>query len=332
MKGICPNCEKETTLELVHRKETIMVSGEPIEVEIDLLKCSICGEEFEDPKTKIDSLDKAYREYRRRHGMLNPEEIREFRRQYGLTQGEMSKLLGWGGATLSRYENGALQDGTHEKALRLAMDPRNLLTLIMETPDAISPEKRDRLIKELQEAEDEAYSWSRIYEERFGKYDADIMSGFKKFDLEKLYNSILYFCNGGVLKTVLNKLLFYADFLHFKEYTISITGAKYAHVPFGPAPDNYAHYFAALVDDKMLTIDEIPYDTNVTGEKYTARMSPDLSIFSETELKLLSTVKEHFKNITATAITHISHNEMGYKKTTNGELISYQYAEDINLK
>ena len=227
MKGICPNCEKETNLESVRKKETVMVSGEPIVVEACLLKCLDCGEEFEDPENKSDSLDKAFHEYRRLHGMLNPEDIREFRKRYGLTQGEMSRLLGWGGATLSRYENGALQDGTHEKALRLAMEPRNLLALIEGAPDAMSLEKGKRLIAELKTQEEEEYSLNRVYEEHFGRYDADIMSGYKKLDLAKLYNAILFFCKDGVFKTVLNKLLFYADFLHFKEYSVSITGARY---------------------------------------------------------------------------------------------------------
>lgn len=154
-KDICPNCVKERELELVHTTEAIEVRGEPIEVEVEYYKCLTCGEEFEDPRSDDDPLDKAYRKYRRLHGMTQPEEIRSFRKMYGLTQQELSKLLGWGGATLSRYENGALQDGTHETALRLAMEPSNLLRLITDKPEALEEGKRSRLIKELGEAEEE---------------------------------------------------------------------------------------------------------------------------------------------------------------------------------
>src|SRR4030043_1288333 len=153
MKGICPNCEKETELELIQKVEDIKVRGEVIKVEVKYYKCKNCGEEFEDPRSDEDPLDKAYREYRRRHGMMQPEEILESRKKYGLTQNEMNRLLGWGGATLSRYENGALQDETHEKALRLAIEPRNLLKLIEGTPNVLPEEKRDRLIKKLRAAE-----------------------------------------------------------------------------------------------------------------------------------------------------------------------------------
>jgi putative zinc finger/helix-turn-helix YgiT family protein len=170
MKGICPNCEKETELEFIRSTESLEVRGEKIEVETRRYRCLDCGEEFEDPRSGDDPLDKAYKEYRRRHKMTTPEEIRSLRKRYGLTQSEMSKILGWGAVTLSRYENGALQDEAHEKTFRLVMEPLNLLRLIEETPDSLPQEKRDRLIEDLRSAEQAAYSFSRIYEERFGRY------------------------------------------------------------------------------------------------------------------------------------------------------------------
>jgi putative zinc finger/helix-turn-helix YgiT family protein len=331
MKGICPNCEKETELELVHRVEDIKVRGEAIKVEVKYYKCKNCGEEFEDPHSDEDPLDKAYREYRRRHGMMQPEEVRDFRKRFGLTQNEMSRLLGWGGATLSRYENGALQDETHEKALRLAVAPRNLLKLIEEAPDALSKEKRNRLISELRAAEEETCSLEMIYEERFGKYEADELSGYRRLDLAKLFNAILYFCKGGVLKTKLNKLLFYADFKHFRDYTVSITGAQYAHIPFGPAPDKYALYFATLLENGAIDVKEYVYSDEVVGEEFTSAKEPDLSLFSDSELKILATVKEHFKNYNVKKITDFSHDEKGYKETAPGDVISYEYANELKL-
>lgn len=118
MKDICPNCEKETELELVHSKEVVEVRGEPIEVDAEFFKCTECEADFENTRGP-DSLALAYREYRHRHDMLQPEQIRDWRKQYGLTQKELGQLLGWGGVTLSRYENGALQVEAHEKILRL---------------------------------------------------------------------------------------------------------------------------------------------------------------------------------------------------------------------
>jgi putative zinc finger/helix-turn-helix YgiT family protein len=331
MKGICPNCEKETELELIQKVEDIKVRGEAIKVEVKYYKCKNCGEEFEDPHSDEDPLDKAYREYRRRHGMMQPEEVRDFRKKFGLTQNEMSRLLGWGGATLSRYENGALQDETHEKALRLAMDPRNLLKLIEETSDAFPKEKRDRLINELKAVEEETYSLERVYEERFGKYEATELSGYRRLDLTKLFNAILYFCKGGVFKTKLNKLLFYADFKHFKDYTVSVTGARYAHIPFGPAPEKYSLYLATLLENGVIGVKEYEFSEQVIGEEFISVEEPDLSLFSDSELKILSTVKEYFKDFNAKRITDFSHDEKAYKETAPGDIISYEYADELKL-
>jgi putative zinc finger/helix-turn-helix YgiT family protein len=331
MKDICPACEKETDLELIRTRETIKVHGEPIEVDVEYYKCLSCGEQFEDPGAEKDPLAEAYREYRRRHGMVQPEEIRTFRKRYGLTQQELSTLLGWGGATLSRYENGALQDETHEKMIRLVMEPGNLKTIIERASQALTDEKRIRLIKELQAEEEEAFSFERIYEERFGNYELDEYSGYRKLDLAKLFNAILFFCKEGVLKTKLNKLLFYADFKHFKDYSVSITGARYARVPFGPAPDKFAHYFATLADSDQIHVEEVAFTEEIVGEKFMADKNPDLSLFSDSELKVMLQVKEFFAGYNAKQITDFSHEEKGFRETLNGKLISYVFAEDLKI-
>jgi len=331
MKGICPKCEKETDIELVRKIEEIKVRGESIEVETEFYKCLVCGEEFEDPRSDDDPLDKAYREYRRRHGMVQPEEIRQLRKRYGFTQSEMSSLLGWGGATLSRYENGALQDEAHGKILHLITEPRNLLNLIEQSPDAIPEYKKENIIKQLKIAEEESYSIESILEERLGVYEPDELSGYMRLNLAKLFNAVLFFCEEGTLKTVLNKLLFYADFKHFKEYTVSITGARYARIPFGPAPDNYDYYFATLKGYGELSVEEIEYGDAVTGEKFVSERKPDLTLFSDTELKIIAEVKIHFKGFTAKRISDFSHNERGYKETSNGNIISYKYADSLQI-
>lgn len=332
MKGVCPNCEKETNLALIHTKESIMVRGESIAVEAEYFRCKACGGEFENTRSNVDSLDIAYREYRRLHEMLQPEEIRELRKSYGLTQGELSKLLGWGGATLSRYENGALQDDAHEKTLRLVRDnPRNLLELIEKTPLALSVEKKAHLTKELTDAEDQAYSFERIYEERFGRYEPNELSGYRALDLMKLFSMILFFCKEATYKTKLNKMIFYADFKHFKEYTVSISGTRYARIPLGPVPDKYGYYLATLTEQGQLELEEVPFPNGTIGEKLVSKEKADLSLFSESELEVLVAIKKHFKDFKAGEMVEFSHKERGYKETPNGAYISYIYAKDLQI-
>ncbi|MHB8789969.1 MAG: type II TA system antitoxin MqsA family protein [Desulfobulbaceae bacterium] len=329
MIGICPNCEKEANISTVTKVETIVIRGEAIEVEAHYFQCAECGAEFENTRGP-DALEEAYRQYRLRHEMLQPEDIRAWRNSYGITQKELSALLGWGGATLSRYENGALQDESHEKMLRMAMEPHNLLQLIKETPQAFIPEKRERLLRLLEEAEAETISINRLFEDRLGNYPPDEFSGYLKLNLAKLHNAILFFCKGGQLKTKLNKLLFYADFKHFKENAVSITGARYAHLQHGPVPDNYEFFFATLTHSGQIEVDEVQV-FQYFGENFVSTVEPDLSMFEPSELKALAEVKELFNAFTASRIREFSHAERGYKETPNHSLISYSFADALQI-
>jgi len=329
MKDICPNCEKETKLELVRTKEVVEVRGEPIEVDTEFFKCKECGVDFESTRGP-DSLTLAYQEYRHRHEMLQPQQIRDWRKQYGLTQNELSQILGWGGVTLSRYENGALHSEAHEKILRLSMEPHNLITLIEETPDALPEDKRDRLLGELHAADAEACSFERLFEERFGQYAPDEFSGYRKLDSQKLFNTILFFSVGGQLKTKLNKLLFYADFKHFKEYSVSITGARYVHLQYGPVPDDYDYYFAELLREHYLDVEEEILG-NYTGFKCVARVEPDLGTFDQSERDVLEQVISYFRKFGSAEIMKFSHEEVAYASTMEGETISYRYAENLKI-
>jgi hypothetical protein len=57
--------------------------------------------------------------------------------------------LGWGAVTLSRYENGALQDEAHDKTLHLAMLPENLIRLLEAAPTLFTAERQYELIQSL---------------------------------------------------------------------------------------------------------------------------------------------------------------------------------------
>ncbi|MEW6657661.1 MAG: type II TA system antitoxin MqsA family protein [Thermodesulfobacteriota bacterium] len=331
-KEICWNCGKETDLEHIENYENISVRGEGISVLIKYYKCHECGGEYEDPKSSYDPLALAYKEYRERHSMIHPNEIRTLRQRYGLTQKDMSKLLGWGEVTLCRYENGALQENSHDTTLRLIKDdPHVLLNLVVQNGDFLASKKRERLISLLENEIQEKHSFPLILVELFGKYAPNIYSGFQKLNIDKVFQAIIFFCTDGTLKTKLNKLLFYADFKHYKDNALSITGLRYVHLKYGPVPDNYEHYYATLQDiEGAIRVDE-EFIGEYVGEVLSAAKKPDLSIFSESEIKTLIEVKQFFKPYNASGIKEFSHNEEGYRETRDGEIISYVYSDHLQI-
>lgn len=334
MIGICPTCEKETNLTYINHVENISIRGENIPIEVNFFQCTECDTEFADPNSSYDVLEVAYREFRKKHNMVQPEVIKQFREKFGFTQNEFANLLGLGVATLSRYENGALQDDAHNMLISLAMQPVVLLEMIEEKTHIMSESKRSRILSLLHNITDEHQrSFASLYESRFGSYTANIFSGYQVLSVAKLLNAMIFFCGKTEIpKTKLNKLLFYADFKHFKEYAVSITGVRYAHLPYGPVPDNYEYYLATLIDEeKSINKDERQFNDSVIAEYLLASKDPNLSIFSTSELKILASVKEYFTEFTATKISKFSHEERGYQATHNRELISYDYAKYLMI-
>jgi len=335
----CPVCDETDKLERIKGIQKIPVRGDTISVEVEYYKCAKCGEKFLVPAPQNDPFEKAYRLYRQKNRMLQPEEIRDFRRRYNITQGELANLLRLGGATISRYETGKIQDESHDTLLRLALDPENLYKLVSSSSGVFTDEKKDKILAAIKESAEPGINMlEQFVITNFQDYAADEYSGFKKFDRDKFRNAVLYFCAGaGEFKTKLNKLLFYSDFQHFKEYTNSITGAQYAHVPFGPAPNNFDLCYAVLIHRGAIGVEEVEYKNSksgnysFTGEKYIASEKPDLNVFSASELRILALIKEHFKDFSASEISKLSHKEEGYLDTTDGKVISYTYARNLEL-
>jgi uncharacterized phage-associated protein len=95
---------------------------------------------------------------------------------------------------------------------------------------------------------------------------------------------------------------------------------------------NYDIYLATLVNEREIDVNEVFYEgKDFVGEEYKAIEAPILTLFSDSELKILATVKEHFKGYSAKAISDFSHEEKGYQETTKGQPISYEYAETLRM-
>jgi|BarGraNGADG00312_2_1021985.scaffolds.fasta_scaffold24602_2 putative zinc finger/helix-turn-helix YgiT family protein len=330
MKGICPVCAQVSELKPIHKSEELVVRGETIPIEEDLFECSSCGEEFKDPKSKTDVLAMAFEEYRRRHGMLAPEAIQSFRKHFGLTQSELSNLLHWGGATLSRYENGALPNEAHEKMLQMVMEPDNLLRLIESHPAALSDTKRESLIEELRK-EREVHAPRQLIADWVGRLEPDQYTGYRRLELDKLLNMILFFCSDKpVFKTKMNKLLFYADFDHFKECAVSITGSSYLRFQHGPVPEGFDVFYSLLETEGAIDVAEVFFDIG-SGEELLAVKKPDMNIFTESEIATLIFVKKYFEDFTSRGIRDFSHQEEGYKKTEDRTEISYLFSGSLQI-
>lgn len=124
----------------------------------------------------------------------------------------------------------------------------------------------------------------------------DIESGFKQFDFQKFAQVVLFFAQKieQLWKTKLNKLLFYADFLNFRESTVSLTGARYLKFNHGPVPQDYEMLFWSLKESGLINI-RVAQAIDYSGELIQPLTEFDPDVFTKEELEVLEQVVQKIR-------------------------------------
>jgi hypothetical protein len=106
-----------------------------------------------------------------------------------------------------------------------------------------------------------------------GNHLADTYSGYRNPNFEKFTELVVYFSGKlSPFKTKMNKLLFYADFLMFKQSCFSISGVPYKAIDMGPVPINFQSIFEYLANKKEIVIYTTEFPKGFTGEQFKARI------------------------------------------------------------
>ena len=151
MTKYCPICDAEREVQLEQQQETYPVKGEDTTIMATVCKCTVCGEEIMSIEFDDDNLRKAYLQYRLRHRLLTPDQIKKIREQYGVSQITFARILGVGDKTIARYENGSLQDEAINNLIMLAENPQNFLELLEKNAEKISQEEANRIKQSITE-------------------------------------------------------------------------------------------------------------------------------------------------------------------------------------
>lgn len=333
MRKYCEECGKEVETKIVIKKEAYDVCGEAVEVAAQVLVCVECGEEFFCEKLDNAALVLAYNEYRRRHKLLFPEEIRRIREQYGLSQRSFAKLLNWGDKTICRYENGSIQDKAHNSLLLFLREPENMRTYLTENEVTLGERQKEKLLAVVGQLEqNEEYRTGRKFFDLFFAKEPCEENGYRAFDYDKFCAMVLFFAHKSteLLKTKLMKLLNYSDMIFYKENGISISGARYVHLPYGPVPENFDILLGTMAADHIAHI-EVVYDNGYEKHQVIPEEDMPEEVLSKEELSVLNRIYNKFASFGSVDISNYSHKEKGYMETQKGEIISYTYAKYIEL-
>ncbi|MDD3803175.1 MAG: type II toxin-antitoxin system MqsA family antitoxin [bacterium] len=110
----------------------------------EVLFCKKCNSEMSNEEYDSRSLERAFAEYRKRHNILSPAEIKSIREKYKVSQKDFALILGFGEITITRYENGMIPDKPYSERIKMMEDKGNFLKAFKESK--LSDKEKSRII------------------------------------------------------------------------------------------------------------------------------------------------------------------------------------------
>lgn len=123
--------------------------------------------------------------------------------------------------------------------------------------------------------------------------------------------------------TKLNKILFYSDFNAYLHFGSSITGQEYQALKNGPAPRLLLPIMEQLESSNAIAIKERRH-FGWPQKRTVALREPNLELFSAKEIKLVCDLIEELWDKTATQLSDLSHEFIGWELAEEGETIPYE--------
>ena len=326
---------KHVNFTVVQKEETYPVLGENTTIIANVKVCDDCGEDVFDFELDEENLKRAFKKYKRNHALMTAEEICALRKKYNISQRTLATLIGCSQATVVRYENGNIQNNTHNNIMRMLLKPENMADILEIKEEELSEKEVLAIKKSLSELNSQENKLTNALGD-FCEYmhiAPNQYSGFKEFDFNKYVEMIRFFSDklkGKLYKTKLFKLLWYSDMYYFKEYTKSISGMNYVHFQFGPVPRDYSLLLGLMERMGAISITEVENMYGTNSEIITSKGNYNsTSTLTADEIEILQKVYDEFGSMTAKEISDRSHKEKGYTDTADMGLISYTYAMEM---
>jgi putative zinc finger/helix-turn-helix YgiT family protein len=295
----------------------------------------VCDRQREDEREYVPgwlmdaNLQNARNAYRRIHGLLTSDEIVEIRKQYGVTQRELADMLGWGGATVARYETKQIQDNAQDGILRLIRDDAHAAESYLErNKDRFDETRYNQVLSNIRRHDPTAYFYqmalNSIYSSLKGEHD---LTGGAELNLQKACAIASFYASSVVLyKVKLMKLMWYSDALSYRIFGHSITGLAYQHKPMGALP---------LGHNTLMLLLKFIEEREDDGEGTSYRILPDPFYrdfaFTPDERKVLLRVLEKLGNYTGKKLSGIMHTEEAYRLTQDNEYIPFSLAKKVDI-
>lgn len=134
-----------------------------------------------------------------------------------------------------------------------------------------------------------------------------------ELDFRKFANTVLYLlerCGDRPGIMALVKMVWYADWWHYRKALRTITGGEYLALDHGPVIEDYTALFDRLVGEKAVQRTEVPvFGRPNPKQEFHALMSPDPTIFTDSEINVLDEVIAHCAGHSGSTLSMRTHLE-----------------------
>ena len=313
---------------LCHEESELTFRKEKFQYVHLFYECDDTKERFTTTELDEVNIGQVYNQYRAKYGIPFPDEIRYMRQQYGLSASKMSQILGFGDNQYRLYENGDMPSETNGKILMSIMEKHVFESFVKNARNQFDEEEYKKIISKLNEKQpDKESEFAKSYV--FNSNRKDIYNGYATQSISKLKNILLFYIErfNGVFFTMMNKLLFYTDFYHYKMYGKGMSGLAYKAIQHGPVPIRWDRIYSFYNDIQQ---EIVHFDSGAEGTRLTSGISPDMAKFSEKEVRVLESVYLRFKSNNSVQISETSHEEEAWLKyVDSGQMISFNMAFDL---
>jgi len=244
------------------------------------------GERFTTTESDMACYNQVANQYREKHGIPFTDEIIDLRNKYKLSAAKMSSILGFGTNQYRLYEAGELPNESNGKMIRAAMNPDLFLDLATHSADHLSKNELERIIsatKIKQTSSKELFQTNRGETNGFAPQSVNRLLNLLALIIEKI---------GDISVTKMNTVLFYTDFLSYRESGMAISGLSYITTELGPAPLRWARVYSAF--DEIDVYPKVIRGREIillkTGKK------PEDGVFSVKELSIVNYVCNNIKD------------------------------------
>ncbi len=328
-KLFCEQCGKLVRYKTTKKKENYNVKNYPIEVERTVAICEECGAELLEPYYENENLKAAYRKYAELNNLVLPEEIKEIRSKYNVSQTLFALILGLGEATIQRYEMGSLPTKVNSDLIKRVSEPVEFYKILKSNKDNIPDIEYKRILGNIQRILKEFENKLEIQE-----LEKILYIKHPEIDIEKMkgliaglfYYSKKYYHKDFLYKTVFFKLLWLVEKESKKVLGRQIANLKFIHYNYGPIPKGAKNEEGVLLDYLIKTNlikMNIDFSKKFLQETYKIGLvdQAPLRNLTNEERKIVEKIVKNYGGLSARKLVEVSHNDVAYKSSNYDEEI-----------